>query len=98
MTNSCDFDCTAKTLKAIAQPLRLKILCTLNTQELTVAEIVRRTSATQSNISQHLIMLRELGILDARRDANRVYYRVDNPGLLEIIRMMREVYCGNEAA
>jgi DNA-binding transcriptional ArsR family regulator len=97
MASICDFDCTAKTLKAIAHPLRLKILCNLNRQELTVADIVSLAGSSQSNISQHLIMLRELGILAARRDANRVYYRVDNTELLGVIGMMRELYCGDEA-
>ena len=91
------YQCTAKTLKAIAHPLRLQILCDLGQDERSVAEIVEQTQSTQSNVSQHLILLREIGVLSARRDANKVFYRVSNTKLLNIIRMMREEYCPHAA-
>lgn len=91
------YQCTAKTLRAIAHPLRLQILCDLGQQESSVAEIVAQTGSTQSNVSQHLILLRDMGVLTARRQANKVFYRVRNTSLLNIIRMMREEYCPNAA-
>lgn len=91
-----NIDCTAKTLKAISHPLRLKILCNLDQQEMAVKDIVAIFDTTQSNISQHLIYLRERGILSSRRDENRTYYRIDNLELLNIIRMMRDLYCGDK--
>ncbi|MCK4743969.1 MAG: winged helix-turn-helix transcriptional regulator [Sulfuriflexus sp.] len=98
MTEKCDITCTAKTLKAISHPLRLKILCCLNDGELSVKEIVEKSGASQSNISQHLSFLRSRGILDARRDATRVYYRIAKLELIDIIKMMQELYCQHEAA
>lgn len=97
METIATYQCTAKTLKAIAHPLRLQILCNLGQQERSVAEIVTQTGSTQSNVSQHLILLREIGVLSARRQANKVFYRVRNACLLNIIRMMREEYCPNAA-
>ena len=91
------YDCTAKTLKAIAHPLRLQILCELNEQELSVADIVERMQSSQSNVSQHLTLLREMGVLNARRDANKVFYSVANQQILSVIRMMREAYCQSAA-
>jgi ArsR family transcriptional regulator len=49
---------------------------------------------SQSNISQHLAILREKGVLRTRKDANRVYYRVGDQRTLNLIGMMREVFCG----
>ena len=48
---------TANALKAMAHPLRWKILCTLGNTELSVGEIVEKTGTSQSNISQHLEQL-----------------------------------------
>lgn len=91
-----NIECTANTLKAISHPLRLKILCNLNKDELTVHEILQQTGTTQSNISQHLNHLKDKGILESRREANRVYYRIGDKQLLQIMQMMNEVYCSNK--
>ena len=52
---------------------------------------------SQSNISQHLAILRDKGVLRTRKDANRVYYRVSDERTLQLIAMMREVFCGEPA-
>ncbi len=84
---------TANALKAMAHPLRWKILCTLGKTELSVGEIVSRTGTSQSNISQHLEQLRNKNIVTSRKEANRIYYRIRNGKLLELIGTMREVLC-----
>ena len=84
----------ARSLKAIAHPLRLKILCVIGEEEACVQEIVDAVGTSQSNISQHLAILREKGVLQTRKDANRVYYRVGDTRTLRLIGMMREVFCG----
>ena len=86
----------ARSLKAIAHPLRLKILCVVGDQEACVQEIVDVVGTSQSNISQHLAILREKGVLLTRKDANRVFYRVGDPRTLQLVSMMREVFCGAE--
>lgn len=80
-------------LKAMSHPLRLKILCTLGGNSVSVQDIVERVGTTQSNISQHLAILRDKGILAYKKDANRVYYYVDDKRMLQLIAMMREVFC-----
>ena len=87
----------ARSLKAIAHPLRLKILCVIGDQEACVQEIVDAVGTSQSNISQHLAILREKGVLQTRKDANRVFYRVADPRTLQLVGLMREVFCGVEA-
>jgi ArsR family transcriptional regulator len=86
-------DQAARALKAMAHPLRLKILCVIGASELSVQEIVEAVGTTQSNISQHLAILRDKGVLRARKDANRVFYRVGDERTLQLIGMMREVFC-----
>jgi DNA-binding transcriptional ArsR family regulator len=88
-----DIERASRSLKAMSHPLRLKILCTLGDQEVSVQEIVEYVGTSQSNISQHLAILRDKGILASRKDANRVYYRVGDARTLQLIRMMREVFC-----
>jgi DNA-binding transcriptional ArsR family regulator len=88
-----DIERASRSLKAMSHPLRLKILCTLGGQEVSVQEIVDYVGTSQSNISQHLAILRDKGILASRKDANRVYYRVTDTRTLQLIGMMREVFC-----
>lgn len=80
-------------MKAIAHPLRLKILCVLADGELSVQEIVESVGTSQSNISQHLAILRDKDVLTTRKDANRVYYRIGDPRTLKLVGMMRDVFC-----
>lgn len=93
ITRDEDIDRAARSLKAMSHPLRLKILCTLGDREVSVQDIVEHVGTSQSNISQHLAILRDKGILASRKDANRVYYRVGDARTLRLIGMMREVFC-----
>jgi len=84
----------ARALKSMSHPLRLKILCVLGPSEMSVQGIVDAVGTSQSNISQHLAILRDKGVLRARKEANRVFYRVGDERTLQLIGMMREVFCG----
>src|SRR6478609_12120860 len=85
------FDLTGRTesinqasaaMQAIAHPMRLKILCLVGNTELSVLEIVDAVGTSQSNVSQHLAVLREQGILEARKEANKVFYRISDGRVL----------------
>jgi len=93
MTRDEDIDRASRSLKAMSHPLRLKILCTLRDKEVSVQDIVDNVGTSQSNISQHLAILRDKGILASRKDANRVYYRVGDARTLRLISMMQDVFC-----
>jgi len=84
----------ARALKAMSHPLRLKILCVLGPDEISVQDIVAAVGTSQSNISQHLAILRDKGVLRTRKAANRVFYRVGDARTLQLLGMMREVFCG----
>jgi len=84
----------SRALKAMSHPLRLKILCVLGDNEISVQDIVDNVGTSQSNISQHLAILRDTGVLRAIKDAIRVYYLVADTRTLHLIGMMRDVFCG----
>jgi ArsR family transcriptional regulator len=93
MTQDDEIERASRSLKAMSHPLRLKILCILGDREVSVQDIVDQVGTSQSNISQHLAILRDKGILASRKDANRVYYRVGDSRTLKLISMMRDVFC-----
>jgi len=88
-----DVETASYFLKAIAHPLRLRILCILGDDEVSVKDIVKYVGTSQSNISQHLAILRDKRILSTRKDANRVFYRVGDQRMLKLILMMQETFC-----
>jgi ArsR family transcriptional regulator len=93
ITRDEDIDRTSRSLKAMSHPLRLKILCILGDNEVSVQDIAEQVGTSQSNISQHLAILRDKGILASRKDANRVFYRVGDGRTMRLIGMMKEVFC-----
>lgn len=97
ITNEDDIFSASHALKAMAHPLRLKILCILGgVGEVSVQDIVEQVGTSQSNISQHLSILREKGILASRKDANKVYYRVADAKILHLIGAMRSAFCSSD--
>lgn len=95
ITRDEDIERASRALKAMSHPLRLKILCALGDQEVSVQDIVTMVGTSQSNISQHLSILRDKAILMSRKDANRVFYRVGDARTLRLIAMMRDVFCSS---
>jgi ArsR family transcriptional regulator len=96
ITNEEDIHRASRALKAMASPLRLRILCMLGSMdEVSVQDIVDRVGTSQSNVSQHLTMLREKDILVSRKDANKVYYRIAEPKILQLIEAMRAAFCSS---
>ncbi len=76
----------AYVLKAVAHPLRIKIIQMLNEhQELNVSTIYKNLNAEQSLISHHLINMRDKGILDIRRSGKNIYYFLVDNAVSEII-------------
>jgi DNA-binding transcriptional ArsR family regulator len=88
-----DATLTANALKAMANPLRWRIICALGSKELSVSEIMKKIGTTQSNTSQHLDLLKSKNIIKSRKDANKVYYSISNDQLLALVSNMRSVLC-----
>lgn len=86
-------DDIARLLKTMAHPIRLKILCLLQDRELTVGDIHKEVQTTNANVSQHLSILRNQGIISYRKDANFIYNRITEGRVTELIKNMRELFC-----
>lgn len=85
-------DQTSRVMKAMSNPLRLKILSVLNDKEVSVQQIVKLVGTSQSNISQHLSVMRDKGVLRTRKESNKVYYRIADLQTLEVLKMMRSIW------
>ncbi len=83
------------TLKAVAHPLRLRIIEALESGNMCVAEIVEAIKAPQALTSQQLGILRSRGILSARRERNRVYYSITNRTVIDLLDCIRRNGYGN---
>ena len=86
----------AKMLKTMAHPIRLKILCLLQEGEMTVGDIHKAVRTTNANVSQHLNILRNQGIIAYRKDANFIHNRISEGRIVELIKTMRELFCTAE--
>jgi DNA-binding transcriptional ArsR family regulator len=80
-------------LKSISHPIRLKILCLLQNQELSVSQIRENMDTSGANISQHLNIMRSQEIIGSRREANFIYNRIVDPRVLELMKTMKNLFC-----
>ena len=86
MENDKQIDEAAYVLKAVAHPLRIRIIQMLNENtELNVSTIYKNLNAEQSLISHHLINMRDKGILDIRRSGKNIFYFLVDTAVAEII-------------
>lgn len=83
----------SKLLKSMSHPIRLKILCLLQEGEMSVGDIREEVKTTNANVSQHLNILRNQGIIDYRKDANFIYNKITDPRILQLIQKMRKLFC-----
>lgn len=70
---------------------RLEILDLLREREMSVSEIARAADLAQSNLSQHLAMLREKGMVKTRREGVVIYYSLANPKIMEAFDIVTNV-------
>lgn len=83
----------AQLLKAMANEHRLLILCHLAEGELSVGLLNERIDLSQSALSQHLAVLRECGLVDTRREAQTIYYRLAEGPAVQVMRTLYALYC-----
>ena len=88
-----DVEAISGLLKTMAHPIRLKILCLLQDNEMTVGDIQSEVKTSNANVSQHLSILRNHGIIVYRKDANFIYNRINDYRILKLIQTMHELFC-----
>ncbi|MGC9162618.1 MAG: ArsR/SmtB family transcription factor [Thiomonas sp.] len=80
------FDTAAELFGVLATPLRLRILNAICTGEKSVSDIMSQVDSTQPNVSQHLKVLYQAGVVAKRRVGNQVYYRVQSEKAVQLCR------------
>ena len=81
----------ASVCKGLADPKRLLIINALRDGEQAVMDLCENLDLPQANVSQHLAVLREKGLVQARKDAQRVYYSVTSTKIIDAMDLLREV-------
>jgi len=81
----------AEFFKALAHPTRIRILKHLRDIERCVCEFTEDLDVEQSNMSQHLAVLRKQGIVSFRKEGMKVIYKVNYPQVFEILQLVEKV-------
>jgi DNA-binding transcriptional ArsR family regulator len=81
----------ARRFRALGDPLRVRILDLLRDKELSVTTLAEQLGAGQQNVSKHLAVLVDSGMLARRKDGNHVYYRIADEGVFALC----EQICGS---
>lgn len=81
----------ARLCQVLSSPKRLEILYTLKEQELAAGELARAVGVSTPNLSQHLAMMRQHGLVEARKEGMNVYYRLAAPEILHACEAVRSV-------
>ena len=74
----------AARFRAMGEPLRLRIMQELEHGELSVSTLAGKIGSTQPNVSKHLKILQDVGLLDRRQQGNSTFYRIADPMVFEL--------------
>lgn len=80
----------ARRFRVLGEPMRIRLLDRLREGEATVGDLTEATGATQQNVSKHLGVLLDAGIVGRRKDGNLAYYRIVDDSIFVIC----ETVCG----
>lgn len=80
------FESVSQYFALLSEPMRLRVLHVLCDGEKSVNDVVKRVDSTQSNVSRHLNNLYRAGVLARRREANQVFYRVEDQNFVDMCR------------
>jgi DNA-binding transcriptional ArsR family regulator len=83
---------TAEFFKALAHPLRIRILDALRTGEVGVNELSGRLQVEQSTLSQQLAVLRKVNIVNGRKEGQNVFYSVSDPAIFRLLDETRDIF------
>lgn len=83
----------AALLRSLGNEHRLLVLCHLVEGELGVGELLARVPLSQSALSQHLAVLREAGLVSARREGVQVFYALAPGPVQPLMATLHDIYC-----
>jgi ArsR family transcriptional regulator len=85
------YELHAEVCKTLANPKRIEIINLLRSGEKSVAWLLEETGLLKANLSQHLSVMRQRGIVTTRKEGLTVYYRIANQKIVKACDLMREV-------
>lgn len=85
------FELHAGVCKTLANPKRIEIINLLRSGEKSVTWLLKKTGLLKANLSQHLSVMRQRGIIKARKEGLTVYYQIANPKIVRACDLMRDV-------
>jgi len=91
MTDRQIYKLHASICHTLANPKRLEIIDKLRARELSVTELAEALEISQANLSQHLAIMRQKGIVTTRREGLNVFYKLSNPKIIRACDLMRQV-------
>lgn len=91
MGNKEIYEIHAGICQCLANPKRLEVINTLREKEMPVTEMAEKMGITKANLSQHLSIMKDKGILKSRREGVNIYYSLANPKVIQACDIMREV-------
>lgn len=86
MNNKNNISKTADLFNALGKPVRLRILLAIGEGEACVCHLESELKKRQAYLSQQLMTLREAGLLETRREGKYVFYRLNNPDMLDMVK------------
>ena len=89
-------DQAGRLLKALGNPDRLLLLCMLSQEELHVGALEERVGIGQPTLSQQLGVLREAGVVETRREAKQIFYRLTEARAAQLIEALYGIFCAPE--
>jgi ArsR family transcriptional regulator len=85
-------------LRTLSHPARLMIVCTLVEGEYSVGQLEEELGIHQPTLSQQLTVLREAGIVETRREAKQIFYRLTAAKAARLVEALYAIFCGGEGA
>ena len=85
------YEIHAEMCKVFSNPTRLEILNLLRDKEMSVTDLIKKTKLSQANISQHLSIMKNKGMVVSNRKGKNIYYKLANPKIIKAFDIIREV-------
>ena len=91
MDDSLLYERRARICQVLADPKRLRLIDALRDAERSVGQLAEALGATYPNVSQHLNVMRDAGLVTSRRDGTTIYYRLAYPQILQACDIVHDV-------
>lgn len=85
------YEMHADICKTLANSKRIEIINLLGNKEMSVSNLLKKTKLLKANLSQHLTIMKNKGIIKSRKEGLSVYYKISNPKVVKACNLMREV-------